>query len=92
MSGQEYVINLSHKHKSDLLVIEEHLQNGQYIEKYKVEAYVNNQWLPIAEGQTIGRKRIQFFDPIKTDRIRLSLIGKEGKMVIDNFAVYLSEK
>ena len=91
ISGQEYVINFPRKSKVDLLVIEEGIQQGQHIEKYKVEAYLNGEWLPIAEGQTVGRKRIQFFDPIKTDKIRLSLIGEEGKMVIDNYAVYLSK-
>lgn len=74
-SSDEYSLNLDQKQAINLLMMEEDIQYGQYIKKYKVEAYSAGKWQIIAEGQSIGRKRIQKIKTIETDKIRLSLIG-----------------
>lgn len=89
-SGNELFINLPQKQKVNLLVIEEDIQQGQSIKQYKVDAYVDNVWITIDEGQSIGRKRIQTFWPVETDKLRLSLVGEEGEVFIKNFTVYLA--
>lgn len=90
-SSNEYIINLSKKQPINLLVIEEAIRHGQHIRQYKVEAFLGGEWKTIAEGQSIGRKRIQTFEIIETDKIRLTLIGEEGKMMIKSFTVYKSD-
>ncbi len=90
-SANELFINLLQKRQINLLVIEEDIQHGQYIKQYKVDAFIDDQWETIAEGQSIGRKRIQTFDPIETTKLRLSLVGEEGKCFIKNFTVYLTD-
>ena len=91
-SANEFFINLPQKQRVNLLVIEEDIQQGQYIEQYKVDAYISGQWETIAEGQSIGRKRIQTFAPVETTRLRLYLAGDEDKISMKNFTVYLTDK
>ena len=91
-SSKELFINLHQNQHVNLLVLEEDIQKGQYIAQYKVDAYIGGQWETIAEGQSIGRKRVQTFDPVETDKIRLSFLGDEGKMSMKSFTVYLVEK
>ncbi len=84
----ELFINLPQKHRVNLLVLEENIQLGQFIRHYKVDAYIEDHWKTVAEGESIGRKRIQTFDPVRTDKLRLSLAGEEGKSFIKSFIIY----
>ncbi|SHM56039.1 alpha-L-fucosidase [Cyclobacterium lianum] len=72
----------------NFLAMEERLQNGQHIRRYEVEAFVQGDWLPVASGTTIGRKRIQQFGPLETDRVRLRLYGDDQNLELESFAVY----
>ena len=90
-SASELFINFTQKKKINLIVLEEDIQHGQNIKRYKVDAYLEGQWKTIAEGQSIGRKRIQTLDPVETTKLRLSLSGKENCTFIKNFAVYLTD-
>lgn len=90
-SGSELVINIPNKQRVNLLVIEEDIRHGQQVRQYKVDAFTDGQWTTIAEGETIGRKRIQTFEPIETTKIRLLVEGKEDKAFIQSFTVYRAE-
>jgi alpha-L-fucosidase len=82
-------IDLPKKKSMNLLVIEEDLKSGQYIKEYKVEAFIKGKWVSIAKGTSIGRKRIQTFERIKTTKLRLSYTSvahDEGS--IRSFTVY----
>lgn len=91
-SANELFINFPQKQQINLLVIEEDIQHGQNIKQYTVDAFADGQWKNIASGQSIGRKRIQIIDPIETTKLRLSLVGEEGKAFMKEFSVYSTEK
>lgn len=82
------VLNLASIQSIDRLVIEEDLKQGQRVVSYAVDAWSDTQWQPVAEGLSIGRKRIHRFDPLKTDRIRLRITGAVDVPNIRSFAVY----
>lgn len=46
---------------------------GERIEDHTLEALVNNNWVEVATGKTVGNKRILRFPAIKTDQFRLSI-------------------
>lgn len=84
----EIFINLPKKKTMNLLVIEEQLRLGQFIKEYNVEAYIKGKWVSIAKGQSVGRKRIQTFEKIRTNKLRLSYKSVEDKGAIRSFTVY----
>jgi alpha-L-fucosidase len=93
VKGQELnetFVQFESKEKVNLLVIEEAIENGQNILNYKVEAFINNQWEIIAQGESIGRKRIELIQAVETKNIRLSLKGNGNKMFLKSFNVYNS--
>lgn len=90
-STNELYLNLSKRQKVNLLVLEEDIQYGQRVKKYKVEAYVDGKWKTIAEGKTIGRKRIQTFEEVRTDKLRLIIAGESNDIVIKNFEIYYTD-
>ncbi|MDN3687136.1 alpha-L-fucosidase [Cyclobacterium jeungdonense] len=84
----ELSLPLPQNHRVNLLVLEEVLEKGQHVRQYTLEAWVEGQWQPVASGETIGRKRIQYFDPVITDRLRLRISGDGPDMELERFAVY----
>ncbi|WP_316793664.1 alpha-L-fucosidase [Pedobacter frigoris] len=62
------------------IIIEEDISNGEHIREYILEAKVNNQWVKIAEGSSVGHKRIQSFDPISVKDTRLRITKASGKV------------
>lgn len=88
-TGKEFILRLgNHSVPVNQIVIMEDLSKGQRIRKYSVEAWQNNQWIPVCDGISVGHKRIQFFDTIKTSEIRLSILKADRTPVIVKFAAY----
>jgi alpha-L-fucosidase len=56
-----------------------------------VEAFIKGKWVSIAKGTSIGRKRIQTFERIKTTKLRLSYTSEADKGTIRSFTVYDAE-
>lgn len=55
------------------IMLREDIAKGQRVENFTVEALVNGQWTPVAEGTTIGFKRILTFPEVTTDRLRVKI-------------------
>ena len=46
------------------------------------------QWIQIAEGSSVGNKRIQNVDSVTTNRVRLSITESSAQPQIKDFSVY----
>lgn len=71
-----------YKVEKDALVnaflIQEDISKGQRVESFQVEAFVNGAWLQIAEGTTIGHKRLIRFSAGKIEKIRVTIRSARG--------------
>jgi alpha-L-fucosidase len=45
----------------------EWLNDGQHIEKYAIEVWMDNGWKSVASGQAIGHQKIDRFAPVSHD-------------------------
>ncbi len=84
-------IKLSHKQSINQIVISEDIQFGERVRRYQVKAFTNGNWTTICGGESIGNKRIQTFESVTTNRIRLVLDESIANPVIKEFAVYSVE-
>jgi alpha-L-fucosidase len=66
----------------------EWLNDGQHIEKYAIEIWVNNGWKSVAAGQAIGHQKIDRFAAVSTSRIRLNILSSSQEAHIREFQVY----
>ena len=88
-AGKEFILNLSkHPVSVNQIIIMEDLSKGQRIREYSVEAWENNQWIPVCKGISVGHKRIQIFNTVKTNRIRLNILKTDRTPVIVKFAAF----
>ncbi|WP_054027499.1 alpha-L-fucosidase [Bacillus sp. FJAT-28004] len=93
MSGEGEVIELELPENLiiDHIITMEDIAYGERVHDYRIEAHSGNDWIEIIRGSAIGHKKIDHFNPISTDRIRLSVLGAIERPMIRRFAVFNSK-
>ncbi len=81
-------IKLAKPELAHYLVIQEYISLGQRVKNFKVEVFQNNKWKRVAEGTTIGYKRIVPLEASETNKIRIQVTGSKASPVISNIEVY----
>ena len=88
-TGDTVELALSSARRIDHTVLMEVIANGERVREYVVEALVRGgQWKRIAEGTSIGHKRIQTFNPVEAAKVRLRVTRSVATPQIRNLAVY----
>lgn len=71
---------------------QEYIRLGQRIKKFTLEALIDGEWKQIAEGTTIGRKRILRFSNVKATRLRWNILDAKACPVIAGIGVFNAPK
>ena len=70
------------------LLIQEFVNLGQRVKSFSLEIEVNGSWEKIAEGTTIGYKRILRFPDTEAQKIRINFLDSKDIPVISEIGVY----
>ncbi|MBS3944695.1 MAG: alpha-L-fucosidase [Melioribacter sp.] len=76
----------------DVVKLQEEIRVGQRIEKFHLEYWNGYEWKKFTEGTTVGYKRLLKVDPVKTDRIRLTIDESRLSPTLSNFGIYKLSK
>ncbi len=87
-TGKSIRFKLPEKQKINHVIIQEEIKFGESVRKYMVEARVGGNWVKLCEGESIGHKRIQYFDDVECTSIRLTVQGSIAAPQIKNLSVY----
>lgn len=88
VSAASIEIELNAAQQINYMLVQEYIRLGQRVKKFKIEAYTGGQWTMVAQGTTIGYKRILKIDSVETDRIRLTIEESKACPVISNLEIY----
>lgn len=83
-------ISLNENKIVDIFKISENINLGQRVKKFRLEALVNDIWLTIEEGTTIGSKRLIKFDPIEIKKLKFTIIDSKDIPMISEIGIYKS--
>lgn len=72
----------------DVLLLQENIRIGQRVEKFVLEYSDGADWKTIAEGTTIGYKRLLRFPPVTSSRVRLRIVSSRLNPTIAEFGLY----
>lgn len=61
------------------VILEEDISRGQRVEEFEILAYNGGQSKSVVSGTTVGKKRIQTFDPVKADSLQLRVLSSRGE-------------
>lgn len=87
-----FEIKLRRKEKFNRILFQENIKDySQRISQFEVLALIDDQWEKIAEGTTVGYKRICSTSDIYTDRIKVKIIDSRLNPTINNFGLYFEK-
>ena len=66
----------------------EWLNDGQHIEKYTIEAWLDGGWKRVTQGSAIGHKKIDVFDAVTATRVRLQILASTSEAHIREFQLF----
>ena len=72
----------------NVVMLQENIREGQRIEAFTVEAMVNGAWKQIAEGTTVGYKRLLRIPETTSDRFRLTILQSRTNPTLSSFGLY----
>lgn len=89
-SGTGDRVTLKFEKPTDInhIIIQEDITQGERVRAYAIEALIDGKWQTIIEGESIGHKRIEQFDTVRTGRIRLKILKSRGESQIKNLSVF----
>lgn len=70
------------------VMLQEDIKKGQRVEVFKIEGFINNDWVKLAEGTTIGYKRLLKFNDCAPQKIRVTVIETREKANILAIGAY----
>lgn len=90
-NGKMVIMELPEKKLINHAVVMEDYREGQRIREYSIDGFINGEWVVLCEGQSIGRKKIDYFEEITTSKLRLNIRKSVGEPLIRNLSVYYVE-
>lgn len=69
-------------------ILQEDITKGERIRNYEIEAKVNGRWVKVAQGESVGYKRIEKIGPVKASAFRLKVTKSVGQPEIRDFSIY----
>lgn len=72
-------------------LIQEDISKGQRIESFSLEAYADGSWNHVADGTTVGHKRLIRFSDRKAEKIRVTIRSARGQANILRAGLFYAE-
>ncbi|MFD1299341.1 alpha-L-fucosidase [Lysobacter gummosus] len=74
----------------DTLCLTEAIEHGQHIANHRFDAWRDGRWRTFAWGTTVGCKRLERFDPVRAQRLRLEVEFAYATPALSSVALYRS--
>ena len=81
-------LNLRENKTFDVLLLQENITVGQRIEQFVLEYQDGIEWKKIAEGTTVGYKRLIRFDAVTANKVRLRILSSRLNPTLSEFGLY----
>ena len=88
VQSAELTIDIKSEELIENIVLQEPIRFGQRIEKFSIECFSDNTWKQIAEGTTIGYKRILNVPAISTSKVKVIIEQSKGIPALSSVELY----
>lgn len=86
--GTELLLKLEHIQSVNHAIIMEDIAHGERVREYVLEAFSHGEWKELVRGSAIGHKKIDRFNTIETDQLRVRILSSVEQPLIRNLAAY----
>ena len=92
LTAASLIIEFEQTTSFNRLVVQEFIALGQRIKEFNIEIKQGDQWEKVAEGTTIGYKRIFRLPEVRTTAVRLNILNARACPTISNIEIYHAPK
>jgi alpha-L-fucosidase len=89
--GNELVFSLSAETVIDHVILMEEIAHGERVRKYVLEAKQGDNWVTLVKASAVGHKKIDQFDPVSTDLLRLRVQEAVATPLIRRLACFYTK-
>jgi len=89
-TGGSIEVRLKRPGTFNTLMLQENILVGQRVEKFHIEYSRGGAWMPLAEGTTIGYKRLFRFPEVTTENVRVTIDESRTNPTLATFGIYLA--
>ena len=89
-AGKTLTYKLKRGSEIDVAMLCEHIEQGQRIESFAVEAKTDTGWREVARGTTVGNKRLLRFEPVKARALRVRIESSRGQAQLSRVGAFRS--
>lgn len=86
--GTELLLKLEYIQPVNHVIIMEDIAHGERVREYVLEAFSHGEWKELVRGSAIGHKKIDWFDTVETDQLRVRILSSVEQPLIRNLAAY----
>ncbi|MEC0305715.1 alpha-L-fucosidase [Paenibacillus lautus] len=86
--GTELLLKLEYIQPVNHVIIMEDIAHGERVLEYVLEAFSHGEWKELVRGSAIGHKKIDRFDTVETDQLRVRILSSVEQPLIRNLAAY----
>ena len=83
-----FEISLAKAANIKYIVVQEYIKLGQRVKSFTAEVWKDGAWQKVADGTTIGYKRILKIDTVTSQKIRINIKDSKACPVISNLEIY----
>jgi len=86
--SRSWELTLPEERLIDLVQLQEDIALGQRVSSFRVDVWADDDWRLVAEGTTIGYKRILPIDPISARKLRVTVTGSLAPPHLSGVSLY----
>jgi alpha-L-fucosidase len=83
-------IDLGERSVFDRILLQEPIRLGQRISRFAINAFIQGKWVPIAQGTTIGYKRLLRIPAVTTDKVQIVIKNANNVPALSHFGLFLA--
>ena len=87
-TGTEILLDFSRAATVNHVVTMEDYRKGHRIRSYRIEGLEDGTWKVLCKGTSIGRKKIDYFDPIRIEAVRLVVEKHVGTPLVRSLSAF----
>jgi len=86
--GKKITLSFDKPQLINHVIIMEDYKEGERIREYRIDGLINGKWKELKKGISVGRKKIDYFDKVETEKIRLVITKAAAKPLIRSLSAY----
>ncbi len=86
--GKNMMLKFDKPTRINHIIIMENYLEGERIREYRIEGFSDGKWIELTKGISVGRKKIDYFNDVKVEQLKLVITKAAEEPIVRSFSAY----